>query len=54
MKNKAITWEELADDYKKHTGRPAKILPMDQVFKWGKKQKHLYKYNKKKGTLHRI
>jgi hypothetical protein len=38
----AITWDELADIYKKHTGRSARIHPMSEVLKWAESQPKLF------------
>ena len=36
---KALTWNDLANLYDaKHSGRPARTLPMDKVFEWTEKQ----------------
>ena len=35
----ALTWEELATLYDAaHSGRPARTLPMDSVFRWAEQQ----------------
>lgn len=35
MKRKAATWDELATAYDRvHTGRKARTLPLDVVWKW--------------------
>ena len=35
----ALTWDELAEEYDKvHSGRKARTLEMDFVFKWAEKQ----------------
>ena len=36
---KNLTWNELAEEYdKQHSGRKARTLPLDCVFKWAEKQ----------------
>jgi hypothetical protein len=39
---KEVTWDELADIYKKYTGRSAKIQPMDSIFNWALSRKDLF------------
>lgn len=38
---KQLTWEELADFYKKKTGGSALIRPMDRVYKWATRQEEI-------------
>ena len=35
---KALTWNELADEYDRVTGGHARTLKMETVFRWAKKQ----------------
>ena len=49
---KAITWDELADDYRRATGRTAKTRPMETIFAWAEAQTDKYIVHKD-GTLHR-
>jgi len=45
-KNKALTWEDLANEYDKYnSGRKARTLPMDSVFDWAEKQKDKFYVN---------
>ncbi len=41
MTIKELTWEELADFYKKKTGQSAKIRPMDDIFEWAERQEEI-------------
>ena len=47
---KALTWNELADLY---PGR-ARIMPMDVVFQWAKRQAHTFYVHPEKETIHLI
>lgn len=38
---KYLTWDDLADFYKKKTGGRARILPQDYVYDWAVKQKEI-------------
>lgn len=38
---KELTWDELADFYKKKTGQLAKIRPMDEIYEWATKQQEI-------------
>lgn len=54
---KALTWDDLANLYDKahpSTNRPARTLPMDQVFNWVKRQTNKYYVVPKEGTIHLI
>ena len=53
-KSKALTWDDLAEDYKKATGESAKIRPMDAIFEWAEKQTEKYYVDPKVGSIHRI
>jgi hypothetical protein len=48
----ALTWDELADDYQKATGRTARIRPMEEVFRWAEKQEKKY-FVDEEGYLYR-
>jgi len=48
----ALTWEDLADMYKKATGSSAKVRPMDEIFEWAEKQPGVV-LNERDGTLHK-
>jgi hypothetical protein len=53
MKNKCLTWNELADLYDKMVGdssRPARTLPMNYVFDWAVRQVKIIKINED-GTI---
>ena len=59
---KALTWNEIANIYdschfrnksEMAVGRPARTLPMEQVFDWVAKQKDKFVVTKD-GTLHQI
>lgn len=52
--SKALTWDKLAKEYDKtHSDRPARTLPMDNVFEWAEKQTEVFKVLEK-GTIHKI
>ena len=38
----ALTWDELADVYKKETGRTARIQPMDTIFEWAERRTDIF------------
>lgn len=50
---KALTWDELANEYDKtHKGRPARTMPMQSIFAWGVEQTNKFIMSEE-GTLHR-
>lgn len=53
---KPLTWNELASKYDAvvKSARPARTLPMDQVFKWAEKQKDIFYVCPEEGTIHEI
>lgn len=53
MTSQALTWNDLAEEYYKATGRQARRQPMDIIFKWAEKQPNLF-FVSKNGTLHKI
>lgn len=44
MVNNNLTWDEVADIYKKETGCSARIQPMDKIFKWAESRPDLFTY----------
>lgn len=50
----ALTWDDLAEEYKKVTGQSAKTRPMDSIFEWAEVQKDKFYVNQEKGTIHKI
>lgn len=44
-----LTWDDLADFYKKKTGGTARAKPMDSIFEWAEKQPEIQ--SNKDGTL---
>jgi hypothetical protein len=52
IKKKAMTWEELAQEYKKETGQFAMVRPMDFITKWAESRPDRFFYNKREGTFH--
>ena len=52
--SKALTWDNLADEYKKVTGSSACIQSMDSIFDWAEKQTNIFFVNPEKGTIHKI
>jgi hypothetical protein len=39
--SKYLTWDDLADFYKKKTGGTARIKPMDTIYNWAVKQEEI-------------
>ena len=52
--SKALTWDNLANEYKKITGRSAYIKSMDSIFDWAEKQTDKFYVNPEKRTIHKI
>ena len=52
--SKALTWDNLADEYKKVTGRSAYIKSLNSIFDWAKKQTDKFFVDQKQGTIHKI
>ncbi len=53
--SKSLTWEELASKYDaSNSGRPARTLPMDDIFKWAEQNKDVFYVCPKEGTIHEI
>jgi len=52
--SKALTWDDLAKEYKKVTGRSALTRPMESVFDWAKRQDDKFYVNPDEGTIHKI
>lgn len=52
--SKALTWDDLADEYKKVTGRNARTRPMDAIFDWAKRKKDKFFIDDEKCTIHKI
>ena len=51
---KALTWDELANIYDAcRKGRPARTLPMEQIFKWAEVQTTRFKVTDD-GYIHEI
>ena len=51
--SKSLTWDEVADEYKKVFGQTALIRPMDDVFDALSKDENFY-VDPDKGTIHKI
>lgn len=51
---RALTWDQLADEWDKTNSKKARTVKMGIVFDWAKKQKKRFKVKKKKGTIHKI
>ena len=49
---KILTWDDLADLYDKRTGGTARIKPLEEVYKWGVKQKDIIE--SKKGLILKV
>ena len=41
----SLIWDDLADAYKKHTGRNARIQPMDKIMDWAEKRTDLFYFD---------
>lgn len=52
--SKALTWDELADEYDKTTGGRARTELMDTIFEWAERQTSKFFVDPVKGTIHRI
>ena len=52
--SKALTWDDLANEYKKATGYTARIQPMEAVFEWAEKQNDKFFVNYDEKTIHKI
>jgi hypothetical protein len=50
--DKEVTWEELADIYKKETGKSAKIKPMQSIFEWALSRVDLFKPSTDDGLIY--
>jgi len=49
-----LTWDDLAEYYKKTTGKSALTLKMDDVFDWAKAKSDVFGFNEEVGTLYYI
>lgn len=55
MKNsKALTWDDLANEYKKATGNSAYTKSMDSIFDWAEKQTNKFFVDPNKHTIHKV
>ncbi len=52
--SKVLTWDGLANEYKKATGRTARTQPMDKIFDWAEKQNDKFFVDYDKKTIHKI
>jgi len=52
--SKALTWDELADEYDKDTGARARTMKMDTVFEWAERQTKRFFVDPVEGTIHNI
>ena len=52
--SKALTWDDLADEYKKATGSSARTKSMDSIFEWAEKQINKFFVDREKHTIHKI
>ena len=52
--SKALTWDNLANEYKKTTGCTARTQPMEGIFEWAEKQNDKFFVDPDKGTIHKI
>lgn len=52
--SKALTWDDLANEYGRLTGGKARIKPMDSIFKWAENRKEDFYVDPKEGTIHKI
>ena len=54
MENKRyLTWDDIADLFTEHTGQSARVLPLDKVFEWAKRNQNKLgiRYEEKTGQL---
>jgi hypothetical protein len=52
--SKALTWDNLANEYKKATGNSAYTRSMDSIFCWAEKQTDKFFVDNNKHTIHKI
>ena len=52
--SKALTWDDLANEYKKETGNTAHIQPMEAIFDWAERQDDKFFVDPDKKTIHKI
>ena len=52
--SKPLTWDDLANEYKKATGTSARIKSMDSIFYWAQKQTDKFFVDHDKQTIHKI
>ena len=51
--SKALTWDDLANEYKKATGKSAYIKSIDSIFYWAEKQTDKFFVDHDKHTIHK-
>jgi len=55
MRNKVLTWDELANLYdENNNGRSARTLPFQTIWDWAEKQTDKFIVDEKEGTIHLI
>ena len=52
--SKALTWDDLANEYKKSTGNSARTKSMESIFNWAEKQTNKFFVDYDKKTIHKI
>ena len=52
--SKALTWDDLAKEYKKATGNSAYVRSMDSIFYWAEKQTDKFYVDHDKQTIHKL
>jgi len=52
--SKALTWDDLGNEYKKATGCSAYTRPMEVIFEWAEKQNDKFFVDYDKCTIHKI
>ena len=52
--SKALTWDDLANEYKKATGRTGRIQPMEVIFHWAERQDDKFFVDHNEKTIHKI
>ena len=52
--SKALTWDDLANEYKKATGNSAYVRSMESIFDWAEKQTDEFCVDPNKGTIHKF
>ena len=52
--SKALSWDDLANEYAKVTGHTARTRPMEAIFDWAEKQTDKFFVDYDKCTIHKV